>query len=61
MRLHPAITQEEAMSWLLAQTANSGLTTMEQDEVRKSLKSMAEAMAAVSAVELPEELAPLFP
>jgi len=34
---------------------------MEQDEVRKSLKSMAEAMAAVSAVELPEELAPLFP
>ena len=60
MRLHPAVTSEEAMNWLLAQAADSDIKIAEAD-LEKALKPVAEAMAAVSAVVLPEEMEPLFP
>ena len=60
MRLHPAVTEEEAMSWLLAQAKDSNFKTKEE-QLKKILKPIAESMAAVSAVVLPEEVPPLFP
>ena len=60
MRLHPEVTSEEAMNWLLAQAADSDIKIAEAD-LKKALKPVAEAMAAVSAVVLPEEIEPLFP
>ena len=61
MRLHPAVTEEEAMRWLLAQAAppvGSGAT---EEEVADALKPFAAAMAALSAVVMPDEVEPLFP
>jgi hypothetical protein len=60
MRLHPAVTQEDAQAWLQGQAAPlaAGLPAKDVDE---ALRSLAEAMAAVSAVVLPDDLEPLFP
>lgn len=60
MRLHPAVTEEEAMSWLLSQAADLDCK-MAEEELTNLLKPVAEAMAAVSAVVLPDDLEPLFP
>ena len=60
MRLHPAVTPEEAMAGLLSQLADLGYKDVD-DDLRKVVKQMAETMAAVSAVALPDELEPLFP
>jgi hypothetical protein len=59
MRLHPAITEEEAYIWLRRQVLEDGAT--EDAALEESLRSMAEAMAAISQVVLPDELEPLFP
>lgn len=79
MRLHPAITEEEAMTWLLAQARDSNVEIKEEamkwllaqtkdaefktpeEQLKEILKPLAESMAAVSAVVLPEGVAPLFP
>jgi hypothetical protein len=56
MRLHPAVTEKEALAWLLAQAeARWGEVT---PELRAGLESLARAMAAVSAVDLPENIEP---
>ena len=60
MRLHPAVTEDEAMTALLFQLERLGYTDIDAD-LRKVIKQMAESMAAVSAVTLPEEIEPLFP
>jgi hypothetical protein len=60
VRLYPPVSQEEAQTWLTAQAANTlgeeAAATMADD-----LTTMAEAMSIISAVELPDELEPLFP
>jgi hypothetical protein len=79
MRLHPAVTEEEAMSWLLTQVKASDVQINEEamswllaqakdkslktpeEQLKEILKPVAESMAAVSAVVLPEGVAPLFP
>ncbi len=60
MRLHPAVTKEEAYAWLSTQAA---ATWGEErlPELTENLSSLAEAMAMVSAIELPDDLEPLFP
>ena len=60
MRLHPAVSEEEVMASLLSQLKSLGYTDVD-DDMRKVLKQMAESMAAVSAVTLPDEVEPLFP
>lgn len=60
MRLYPAVSEEEALEWLLAQAA--AVWKLERTpELEKSAQPIAAAMAAVSAVTLPEEVEPLFP
>ena len=59
MRLHPKVTEEEALSWLLSQAGDDFKVSGE--ELKKILKPVAEAMAAVSGIELPDELGPLVP
>ena len=48
------------MQWLLPQAAGVGFT-LSEEELKKVLKPVAEAMAAISAVELPDDFPPLFP
>ena len=60
MRLHPAVTEEEAMTVLLSQLDDLGYKDVD-DDLMKVIKQMAESMAAVSAVTLPDEVEPLFP
>jgi hypothetical protein len=59
MHLHPAITEDEAYIWLRKQVLEDGATG--DATLEESLRSMAEAMAAVSKVVLPDDLEPLFP
>jgi hypothetical protein len=61
MRLHPAITQEEAHAWLKEQVRKDDPSIAEGPELEAALQSIAEAMAAISRVVLPDELEPLFP
>jgi hypothetical protein len=58
MRLHPAVTVDEAFDWLKLQAK---LTWGEEltPELEASLRPLAEAMAAVSATVLPETVEPL--
>ena len=58
MRLHPAVTIEEALAWLTAQ-AESTWGVQPTPELAEALWPTAEAMAAVSATVLPEEIEPL--
>ena len=61
MRLHPAVTEEEAMDWLLAQAAPAMGSPATEEEVAAALKPFAAAMAALSAIVMPDEVEPLFP
>jgi hypothetical protein len=59
-RLQPPLSKDEALAWLREQAAAAwGKARLEALE--NGLRLNAEAMAAVSAAELPDELEPLFP
>jgi len=60
MRLYPPVTQGEAFTYLQKQ-AEALWGVASAQEMEAALKALAEAMAAVSAVELPEEVEPLYP
>lgn len=60
MRLHPAVTPDEALAWLTAQ-ASAAWGADRLPEIEGSLADLAEALAVVSSVELPDDLPPLFP
>jgi hypothetical protein len=60
MRLHPSISQEEALAWLERQIDDLQLTST-PDDLTEALTSTAEAMAAISRTVLPDELEPMFP
>ena len=60
MRLYPPVTKDEALVFLMSQATELwGAQTAE--EMEGQLRRLAESMAAVSAVQLPENLEPLFP
>ena len=59
MRLYPPVTKDEAFAFLMSQaTALWGAQAAKDMEAQ--LERLAESMAAVSAVQLPENLEPLF-
>lgn len=60
MRLHPAVTKEEATEWLTTQ-AKASWGEERLPELQENIDAIAEAMAIISAVELPDDLEPLFP
>jgi hypothetical protein len=60
MRLHPAVTKEEATEWLTNQ-AKASWGEERLPELQENIDAIAEAMAIISAVELPDDLEPLFP
>lgn len=60
MRLYPPVTTEEAKAWLTAQ-AVATWGPAKTSELGSDLETLAEAMSLISAVELPDELEPLFP
>jgi hypothetical protein len=60
MRLHPQVPVDEARQWLLDQ-AVATFGVERGAELEKAVEPFAEAMAAVSAIELPDDLEPAFP
>ncbi len=60
IRLQPPITREDALAWLRAQ-AILAWGSERLPQLEDGLKLTAEAMAAVSAADLPADLEPLFP
>ena len=59
MRLKPPVTVDEALDWLEKQAvADWGVEP--DPELRKTLTATAEAMAAVSTAEVPEDTEPLL-
>jgi hypothetical protein len=59
VRLYPPVTVEEALEWLKSQ-AQQEWGAEPTPELDESLKPLAEAMAVVSAIELPEEIEPFL-
>jgi len=60
MRLYPPASEQEALEWLVQQ-AVAVWGAEKKQELESMLKPIAEAMAAVSAVQLPEEVEPAWP
>lgn len=60
MRLYPPVSEEEALLWLTGQAVSTwGAEKTKQIEPR--LKSLAQALSAVSNKPMPVEMEPLFP
>jgi hypothetical protein len=60
MRLYPPVTPQKAQSWLGAQVV--GVFGAEAaTRLATEIAALAEAMSAISAVDLPDDLEPLFP
>lgn len=59
MRLKPPVSADEALDWL---TSVAALTwdVEPSDELRAQLTRLAEAMAGVSAVDVPDDIDPLL-
>ncbi len=60
MRLHPAISSDEALAWLERQVDDLQLAS-KPDDLDEALATTAQAMAAISRTVLPDELEPRFP
>lgn len=59
MRLHPAVTKEEALEWLTTQaTVEWGADRL--PELEAGLAELADALADISTIELPDDLPPLY-
>jgi hypothetical protein len=61
MRLHPEVSEEEARAWLAQQVAREAPESAAEPELDAMIRSVAEAMAAISRIVLPDDLEPLFP
>ena len=57
MRLSPPVSKEEALDWLRAE-AHARWGEELEPQLESALETLADAMAAVSAVPLPEALEP---
>ena len=60
MRLYPPVTTEEAIDWLTKQ-ATETYGPEPTEALATDIAAMAKAMASLSAIELDDELEPLFP
>ena len=60
MRLHPEVSSAEALGWLKREAVSS-FGVEESAELEAALRPLAEAMAAVSAVVVPDDLEPQVP
>jgi len=60
MRLHPQVTQEQAYAWLRAQ-AEQQAPNEPSAVIEAALKPIAESMASIASVVLPDGTEPLFP
>jgi hypothetical protein len=60
MRLHPEVSSAEALAWLTREAVAS-FGVDDSPELQTALRPFAEAMAAVSAVTLPDDLEPRVP
>jgi len=56
LRLHPAVSSEEALDWLRQQALARWSEI--SPELERALETLARAMAAVSEVDLPEDVEP---
>lgn len=59
MLLKPPVSEEAALEWLKARTAEAWGVEI-SPEIEKNLKATAESMARISAIELTEDIEPLF-
>jgi hypothetical protein len=59
MRLKPPVDEETALQWLKTQVAAAWGVEM-TPELERRLRETAASVAAISAVELPEEIEPLL-
>jgi hypothetical protein len=59
MRLKPAVSVDEAVNWLATQ-ASAAWGVEVTPELIKTLTPMAEAMAAISAADVPSDVEPMF-
>ncbi len=57
MRLKPPTTEDAALEWLTTQVV-SAWGVESTPELEKNLRATAKSMAAISAVDLPEEIEP---
>ena len=60
MRLHPAVSRDEALAWLMAQATETWGATV-AEEMAKDVDTLAEAMTIVSAIDVANDVEPLFP
>jgi hypothetical protein len=60
MRLHPALSEQEAYAWLKEQAERDDPSDW-SEELEQNLWMFARAMAAISQVVLPDDVEPLFP
>ena len=60
MRLHPLVSTDEAYAWLRNQADRLPANERPAD-LDDALRQLADDMAAISAVVLPDDLEPLFP
>jgi hypothetical protein len=59
MRLKPPVSEEDAFEWLKAQVVAAWGVEV-TPELEKNLRVAAEAMARISAVEVPDDIEPLL-
>jgi hypothetical protein len=60
MRLHPEVSSAEALGWLTREAMTS-FDVPDTPELQAALQPLADAMAAVSGVVVPDELEPRVP
>jgi hypothetical protein len=60
MRLHPQVSAADALGWLKTE-ALSSFGVEDSSDLETALKPLAEAMAALSAVTVPDDLEPRVP
>jgi hypothetical protein len=60
MRLHPGVSSDEALAWLTREATRS-FDVPDSPGLQAALEPLAEAMAAVGAVVVPDDLEPQVP
>lgn len=60
MRLHPAVTEQEALTWLRAEAA-ARWGEAQVPLLEEQLREVARSMATISAFPLPDTAQPYFP
>lgn len=61
MRLHPPVSEQDILEWLKTQAVASNEAATDLPDLEEALQTTAEAMAAIGAVVLPDDIEPHFP